>query len=89
VTEVRQQVDLQLALHVSQAVRAQSLSDLALVVLVGELRDSRNVALDVVGLQRRAPGPRENLAGDQPSLVLGTCTIHSLIAAPEGILCVG
>ena len=45
VAEVRQQVDLELALHVSQAVRAQSLSDFALVVLVGELRDGRDFAV--------------------------------------------
>ena len=83
VAEVRQQVDLELALHVGQAVRAQSLSDFALVVLVGELRDRRDFALDVVGLQRRAPGPGEDLAGDQPCLVFGTCTIHALVAAPE------
>ena len=83
VAEVRQQVDLELALHVGQAVRAQPLADLALVVLVGELRDRRDFALDVVGLQRRAPGPGENLAGDQPRLVLGAGTIHALVAAPE------
>ena len=83
VAEVRQQVDLELALHVGQAVRAQPLADLALVVLVGELRDRRDFALDVVGLQRRAPGSGENLAGDQPCLVFGTCTIHALVAAPE------
>ena len=83
VTEVRQQVDLELALHVGQAVRAQPFADLALVVLVGELRDGRDVALDVVGLQRRAPGPGEDLAGDQPRLVFGACAVHALVAAPE------
>ena len=88
VTEVRQQVDLELALHVSQAVRAQPLSDLALVVLVGELRDRRDFALDVVGLQRRAPGPGENLPrrvarprGFEP------LTFGSVEGGPSGPVC--
>jgi hypothetical protein len=83
VAEVWPQVDLELALHVSQAIRAQPLADLALVVLVGELPDRRDVALDVFSLQPRAPRSGEDLAGDQPCLVFGTCTGHSLVAAPE------
>jgi hypothetical protein len=82
-TEVRQQVDLELALHVSQAVRAQPLSHLALVVLVSELRDRRDVLLHVVGLQRGAPGPGQDLACDQPRLVFGAGTVHALVTAPE------
>lgn len=82
-TEVRQQVNLKLSLHVRQAVGAQPLSDFALVVLVGELSDGRHFALDVVCLQRRAPGAVENLAGDEPCLVLGTSAIRALVAAPE------
>jgi hypothetical protein len=39
--EVRQLVDLKLAPHVSQTVRAQPLSDFALIVLISELRDGR------------------------------------------------
>jgi len=50
VAEVWEQVDLELSLHVGQAVRPQALADLALVVLVGELRDRRDVALDVLCL---------------------------------------
>ena len=45
VAEVRQQVDLELALDVGQAALAQALADLALVVLVGELRDRRDSRL--------------------------------------------
>ena len=81
--EVRQQVDLKLAPHVSQAVRAQPLSDFALIVLVSERRDGRHFALDVVSLQRWAPGSGEDLAGDQPCLMFSACTIHALVAAPE------
>jgi hypothetical protein len=50
VAEVWERVDLELSLHVGQAVRPQALADLALVVLVGELRDRRDVALDVLCL---------------------------------------
>lgn len=82
-TEVRQQVNLKLSLHVRQAVRAEPLSDFALIVLVGELRDGRDGLLHVVGLQRRAPRPGEDLAGDQPRLVFGARTIHALVASTE------
>jgi hypothetical protein len=82
-SEVRQQVDLQLPLHVGQAVGAQSLSDLALVVLVGELRNGRDFRFDVVGLQRRRPGPGQDLARDQPGLVLGARARHAFVAASE------
>jgi hypothetical protein len=59
------------------------LRDLAPVVLVGELRDRRNVALDVVGLQWRAPRPGKDLAGDQPRFVFGAGAGHPLLAATE------
>src|SRR3954451_8227117 len=83
VAEMRQQMDLELALDVGQAARTQGLADLPLVMLFGELRDRRDVALDAVGLQRRAPSSREDLSGDQPCLVLGTRACHALVAAPE------
>src|SRR5215211_7488728 len=76
-------MDLELALHVGQAVCTQSLAGLAPVVLVGELRDRWDLALDVVGLQRGAPGSGENLAGDQPRLVFGARAIHALVATPQ------
>src|SRR5262245_58122 len=76
-------MDLELALHVGQAVRAKPLPDLALVVLVSELRDGRDFAVDVVGLQRRRPGPGEDLAGNQSRLVLGSGAGHAFVAAPE------
>jgi hypothetical protein len=47
-TGVRQQVQLELALHVIQAVPAQPRSHFALVVLVRELRDGRDLALEVM-----------------------------------------
>ena len=82
--QVRQQVDLELALHVSQAVRAQPLSDFPLVVLVGELRDGRDFA------SRRS---RPSAAGSRlPARIWlaisrASCsarrTIHALVAAPE------
>src|SRR3954454_22095702 len=66
VTEVREEMDLELAPHVGQAARPQALADLALVVLIGELRDRRHVALHVVRLQWRLPRPGEYLTGYQP-----------------------
>src|SRR3954451_24658725 len=83
VPEVREEVDLKLALHVGQAARPQALADLALVVLVGELREGRHVACDVVRLKRRRPRPGEDLTGDQPRFVLGAGPGHPRVAATE------
>src|SRR3954451_9720886 len=83
VPEVREEVDLELAPHVGQAARPQALADLALVVLIGELRDRRHVALHVVRLQRRSPRTGEDLGGDQPRFVLGAGASHPLVAATD------
>jgi hypothetical protein len=72
-----------IASHVGQAVGAQSLPNLSLVVLAGELRDRRDVGVDVVGLQWRCPCPGEDLAGDQSCLVLGAGAGHAFVAAAD------